>query len=131
MNQLESSSADRTDPAYDGPDAPSETEGAIVAALLDAGRIKRADLERIDGKGAAAGLGMLELLLRLGLLSEQDKAEARERRAYREDYYDRAAPPPPPPGYYDRPSGYTEYRTVRTYGPDGSTTYYETRRYGE
>jgi len=51
-------------------------EAAIVEALVASGRLKAGDLQRIRGLEHGAEVGQLELIGRLGLLSEQDKAEA-------------------------------------------------------
>ncbi|MET0580442.1 MAG: type II secretion system protein GspE, partial [Pseudoxanthomonas sp.] len=47
----------------------------IVAALLDKGRLKDADLARARRLQEETGGGLLSLLTRLGLVSERDHAE--------------------------------------------------------
>jgi general secretion pathway protein E len=76
MNQLDYRSMDRTTQGEEPAAGRSGLEPAIVAALAESGRLRRADLDRVGEMGAAAAIGPLEMLLRLGLLSEQDKAEA-------------------------------------------------------
>ncbi|AKC88046.1 type II secretion system ATPase GspE [Pseudoxanthomonas suwonensis] len=51
-------------------------ETSIIDALVASGRLKTVDLQRIEGLEREADVGQLELIGRLGLLSEQDKAEA-------------------------------------------------------
>ncbi|HWU70598.1 MAG TPA: type II secretion system protein GspE, partial [Pseudoxanthomonas sp.] len=50
-------------------------EGRIVAALLAKGRLKEADLARARRLQEEAGGALLDLLARLGLVSERDHAE--------------------------------------------------------
>ena len=54
----------------------AEADERIVAALLDRGRLKDADLARVRRVHDEAGGSLLALLGRLGLLSERDHAEA-------------------------------------------------------
>ena len=54
---------------------PGEAEERIVAALLDKGRLKEADLVRARRLQEEAGGSLLSLLARLGLVSERDHAE--------------------------------------------------------
>lgn len=53
-----------------------DADERIVAALLDRGRLKDADLARVRRVHDEAGGSLLALLGRLGLLSERDHAEA-------------------------------------------------------
>jgi general secretion pathway protein E len=76
MSQLESAPADRTSSGGDSSGGSVDAELAIVGVLAGSGRLRHADLQRVAGMSAEAGIGQLALLLRLGLLSEQDKAEA-------------------------------------------------------
>ena len=65
--------------ASEGRIAASDGAGAderIVAALLERGRLKDADLARVRRVHDEAGGSLLALLGRLGLLSERDHAEA-------------------------------------------------------
>ncbi len=54
----------------------AEADERIVAALLERGRLKDADLARVRRVHEEAGGSLLVLLGRLGLLSERDHAEA-------------------------------------------------------
>lgn len=57
----------------------TDAQGAderIVAALLERGRLKDADLARVRRLQEETGGSLLGLLSRLGLLSERDHAEA-------------------------------------------------------
>ncbi|RYZ72310.1 MAG: type II secretion system protein GspE, partial [Lysobacteraceae bacterium] len=54
---------------------PGDAEERIVAALLDKGRLKEADLVRARRLQEEAGGSLLSLLARLGLVSERDHAE--------------------------------------------------------
>src|SRR6187431_1861895 len=55
---------------------PGALEQLIAAALLGRGRLKDADLARAQRLQAEAGGSLATLLVRLGLVSERDMAEA-------------------------------------------------------
>jgi general secretion pathway protein E len=59
----------------EGGTGPGGAEERIVAALLDKGRLKDADLARARRLQEETGGGLLGLLARLGLVSERDYAE--------------------------------------------------------
>ncbi|MCJ0825652.1 type II secretion system ATPase GspE [Luteimonas sp. 50] len=61
-------------PAGDGVEASADER--VVAALLDKGRVKEADLVRARRLQEETGGSLLTLLARLGLVSERDHAEA-------------------------------------------------------
>ncbi len=54
----------------------SGDEAAIIDALIASSRLKATDLQRIQGLEGGVDAGPLGLLVRLGLLSEHDKAQA-------------------------------------------------------
>ena len=56
--------------------AHDDAEGRILDALLSRGRLKDADLARARPLHAEAGGSLLALLVRLGLVSERDQAQA-------------------------------------------------------
>ena len=60
--------------AIDPVDASPSQERQVVEALLDSGRLKEADLARVERLQRESGDGLLELLVRLGLVSERDYA---------------------------------------------------------
>ncbi len=53
-----------------------DAEGRILDALLARGRLKEGDLARARPLHAEAGGSLLGLLVRLGLVSERDQAQA-------------------------------------------------------
>lgn len=56
--------------------AADDAEGRILDALLARGRLKESDLARARPLHAEAGGSLLGLLVRLGLVSERDQAQA-------------------------------------------------------
>jgi len=58
------------------PEVASSAELLIVDALVAAGRLKPADMQRVATLERGSEAGLLNLLGRLGLLAEQDKAQA-------------------------------------------------------
>jgi len=65
-----------TDVAAAQPGGISVAEERIVAALVEKGRLKEPDLDRVRRLHAEAGGSLLGLLGKLGLVSERDHAEA-------------------------------------------------------
>ncbi len=57
-------------------ESPQDAESRIVALLLRNGRLKEADLARARPLQRESGGGLLPLLVRLGLVSERDHAQA-------------------------------------------------------
>src|SRR5690349_6253467 len=62
--------------AYVAPGTPRDLEAGIVEALQARGRLRDADLARAERLQQETGGPLLELLGRLGLVSERDHAEA-------------------------------------------------------
>ena len=62
--------------APDAPPAPASDGERVVAALLEKGRLKEADLVRAQRLQEETGGELLALIARLGLVSERDHAEA-------------------------------------------------------
>ena len=70
--------------------AADDAEGRILDALLARGRLKEGDLARARPLHAEAGGSLLGLLVRLGLVSERDQAQASACLLYTSDAADDA-----------------------------------------
>ncbi len=77
MGGMESITSDDNSPDALNPDiAPGATHGDVCEYLLESGRLRKTDLRRAESYREQNGGELVNLLVRLGLVSERDVAEA-------------------------------------------------------